>query len=130
MAQVRGRNKYPLLTGCSHANRSRAIKQHLGGGCLIGRIRNIMKSLYGQSSLDFCVHIKYTFGGPSQSQPSNFPLQADPDIIEPRQKVVAQRELRFVLECFKDESFSGAPLIFPVNVTRGQDLFAKVSNIF
>ena len=47
-------------------------------------------------------------------------------MVEPRKRLVAKKDLQFTMECYTDESFSGAPLAFPANVTRGQDLFAKV----
>ena len=54
-------------------------------------------------------------------------LQAeDTRMIEPEETVAARNDLPFRIDCFTDESFSGPPLAFPANVTRGQDLFCKV----
>ncbi len=46
----------------------------------------------------------------------------------PSEKVVGMFDLPFNIKCYTDQSFSGQPLAFPANVTRGQDLFCKVRN--
>ena len=57
-------------------------------------------------------------------------LQAeDTRMIEPEETVAAKNDLPFRIDCFTDESFSGPPLTFPANVTRGQDLFCKVRHL-
>ena len=45
----------------------------------------------------------------------------------PYQDVQINTTTHFSLECFLDEHFQGAPLTFPATVTRGQDVFCRVT---